>query len=306
MCRQDYTDDFESLFYGFCNVVALYERPGVMSVKMRNTFRKWDAEHSEQADAITLKKGFTLQGRLPRLSLFWGPPCDQLLKGFHHMIRDLVNKKSDLFVDDLGFEERRAKLNDLGKNVEVHYATLLKMFDEALEQIQLEDNEEPSRPQSSVDSSLAAALANRQQATTLKGSRLVRGGILSRDERPGAESGSSSTVYGFDLTNPLVTLGDVELTPDPTRAGGRARTAHDVRAEAAGERGPRTAGDRIKKRQFTGTGDEGSSNKRQRGQDALGGSSGSGAESKFGDFEDLDLEDIEVELQVGSGSILTD
>lgn len=129
-------DDLESFFYVLCNLVCLFERPGIRNEKMDDTFRRWE---NDDADiAAGLKVGF-LTARTLRAFPWWGQACQTLLNEFRELLRPIMDDKNDIFYDHITSDEQRDQFDALEEKYADALDSAVKLFDDALLIIEGED-----------------------------------------------------------------------------------------------------------------------------------------------------------------------
>ncbi|KAF5337288.1 hypothetical protein D9611_002965 [Ephemerocybe angulata] len=154
-----YLDDLESLFYVLCNIVLLYEKPGTRWKPVNERFADWD-DPDPRRSAYAKHRVFDLN--LVEASDFWGEVCEELVRGFKAILKPILDEKDKIRdTHRIPFEEKCDRLEAIGKELDCAevYGGVIKLFDDALQVIEKEDNIVTSAPSVTPASTVMAASA---------------------------------------------------------------------------------------------------------------------------------------------------
>lgn len=133
----DYLDDLESFFYVLCHLILLYDAPGIISPANEAALARWQRDDLQVvADA----KGAFLSKRTREVSAWWGDAGRTLLSKFQALMNEIVDDKCHIIdTRTLTPEAKLERLAVMNEEFNVHYEAVIKLFDNALAQIENED-----------------------------------------------------------------------------------------------------------------------------------------------------------------------
>ena len=126
----DYLDDLESFLYVLGWICFGYEMPGKPKCPQPDFLCGW--EDSNPTIASLFKWNFFTAFHLPKMSPWFGKPFKTLLTNFREFLSEEIRRK------DRSMDKPRLRLQDLKADAAKHYAIVLKYFDEAIKELELE------------------------------------------------------------------------------------------------------------------------------------------------------------------------
>ncbi|KAF6760703.1 hypothetical protein DFP72DRAFT_1003338, partial [Ephemerocybe angulata] len=174
--RHDHLDDLESFFHVLCNLVLLFEGPGVRAKEMDQWLAKCETlEDPTQAGLI--KAGFLI--RSWPVAPWWGEACRKLFRSFKAIVNNIAGEKHSIQqgTESMTPEEQRDALEAMVEDTEDIYDKVIELFDDALAAIEKEDETLNSTP---TENSAGPVVASEKPKTIASLKR------LSTDEHPDA------------------------------------------------------------------------------------------------------------------------
>jgi hypothetical protein len=141
---RDHLDDLESFFYVFTHIIHAYDRNGVFyPLDDDSKLNLWDKY--EGKFAATVKRTFLAVSSTPDdITLRWPEACIRVLHRFQDFLRDIVRKKMGIIL------KPSANPVDIQKplqlSAEDHYDHILRLFDEGIGTLEIEDTAESLGP----------------------------------------------------------------------------------------------------------------------------------------------------------------
>ncbi|KAJ3502929.1 hypothetical protein NMY22_g18425 [Coprinellus aureogranulatus] len=129
---QDYSDDLESLFYVYCQLVYDFEQPGVRKKEGSELLADWDLDDTRVV--ANTKAGFVLSAtNMACIPPYWGKACATLLKEFHEVIRGIVMEKDRINADrKLDAEAELKAYHSVARDHGVYFGKVKAAFDKAI------------------------------------------------------------------------------------------------------------------------------------------------------------------------------
>ncbi|KAJ2919616.1 hypothetical protein MD484_g792, partial [Candolleomyces efflorescens] len=128
---RDHLDDLESFLYVLIHIMFAYDSRGAFQ-SFPNDMQSWPKEHPRFVASV--KEGLLTWKRPPvPVEKLWPIPCINLLLAYQEIILRFVDTKRNLNCRTR--EARREEAELLASNVDQHYTDILKLFDEAIAQL---------------------------------------------------------------------------------------------------------------------------------------------------------------------------
>lgn len=141
MLPHDYLDDLESFFYVLCHPMLSRVAPGKpVNTRAERQLSMWQSSHPDNSRCYKAEfSAGILDGALVDTD-YWGEACNKLLVEYHAFVGLVASRKTRIRYDYLlDHAEKVARLREIGKDVDKHYDTIDRLFQEALDLLKTEE-----------------------------------------------------------------------------------------------------------------------------------------------------------------------
>ncbi|KAJ2922759.1 hypothetical protein H1R20_g14326, partial [Candolleomyces eurysporus] len=130
----DYLDDLESALYVLCYLMFCFNGAGErVEAILSDVVKGWDVEDAMIAGNNKWRfLSWPLDAK-NRVAPYWQPACVSLLRDFKTFIEGIVKEKMWIISNEISEEERWDRIEQLHKQDNEHYKTVLDLFDKAIE-----------------------------------------------------------------------------------------------------------------------------------------------------------------------------
>ncbi|TEB22111.1 hypothetical protein FA13DRAFT_1799222 [Coprinellus micaceus] len=133
---QDYTDELESFFYALCYILHAFEKPGTLVKQLPAPVQFWD--HDDLEMRAVGKSAFSFNvSKANELCRYWWGTCSDLMRGFHDVIRAILQKKDSAQKDpNLDVEAKLEVYDSLSQNSGAYFEAVKAAFDKAIARLE--------------------------------------------------------------------------------------------------------------------------------------------------------------------------
>lgn len=115
--------------------MCLFEAPGIRNKDMDCRFTSWETDDAMWSG--DLKRGFLV--RELHATPWWGKASQTLLHDFRELMRPIIEGKELIYIESLTAEEKRGRFDDFAREHADIYDDVIKLFDDALLEIEREN-----------------------------------------------------------------------------------------------------------------------------------------------------------------------